>query len=143
MIETVLVAVDDSPLAEASVAYAAEVFPDAAIEAVHVADVEYDMEYDMAEVERASLDDLEGVGDDLAQSVFATVRGVLADRDVDASATLLVGDPADLLVEHAAERDVDQVVMGTHARDGLSRHLLGSVAERVTRRTDAPTTLVK
>ncbi|WP_058367692.1 universal stress protein [Haloparvum sedimenti] len=143
MIETVLVAVDDSPLAESAVAYAAEVFADADLEAVHVADVEYDMNYDMEEVERASLDGLEGAGDELAQSVFATVREVLADRDVDASATLLVGDPGDRLVEYAAERNVDQIVMGTHARAGLSRHLIGSVAEQVARRTDAPTTLVK
>lgn len=143
MIDTVLIAVDDSPLAEAAVAYAANVFPDADLEAVHVADVEYDMNYDMPEVERAPLDGIEGAGDELAQSVFATVRAVLDDRDVDASATLLVGQPGDRLVEYATERDVDQTVLGTHARDGLSRHLIGSVAEQVARRTDAPTTLVK
>lgn len=44
------------------------------------------------------------------------------------------GHPAEQIVALAEEVDADLVVMGTHSRSGLSRVMLGSVAEAVTRR---------
>ncbi len=41
------------------------------------------------------------------------------------------GDPADEIAEAAAELDADLLVMGTHARHGVRRLVLGSVAESV------------
>lgn len=41
--------------------------------------------------------------------------------------------PAEAIVAYAEARDVDYIVIGTHGRTGLSRLLIGSVAERVTR----------
>jgi nucleotide-binding universal stress UspA family protein len=46
---------------------------------------------------------------------------------------LLEGDPADQIIRHATDEHMDLVVMGTHGRTGLSRLLLGSVAEKVLR----------
>jgi len=56
---------------------------------------------------------------------------------------LLEGDPADSIVELAKEMNVDQIVMGSHGRQGLSRLLMGSVAELVIRRASCPVTIVK
>ena len=53
------------------------------------------------------------------------------------------GAPADFVLELAGERGVDLIVMGTHGRRGLSRLLLGSVAERVLRRAACPVITVK
>jgi nucleotide-binding universal stress UspA family protein len=47
------------------------------------------------------------------------------------------------LVEVAEEEDVDLVVLATHGRTGLSRMLLGSVAETVIRRAPCPVFTVK
>jgi nucleotide-binding universal stress UspA family protein len=44
------------------------------------------------------------------------------------------GIPARKIVEHARRHGIDLIVMGTHGRTGLSRALLGSVAEAVVRR---------
>jgi nucleotide-binding universal stress UspA family protein len=44
------------------------------------------------------------------------------------------GDPADEILAHAAETDVDLIVLGVHGRRGFERWMLGSVAERVARR---------
>ena len=41
------------------------------------------------------------------------------------------GNPADEIVRYAAGHEIDVVVLGTHGRTGVSRLLLGSVAERV------------
>lgn len=49
---------------------------------------------------------------------------------------------ADAILEVAEARDADAIVMGTHGRSAVKRFLMGSVAERVLRRSDAPVLLV-
>lgn len=46
--------------------------------------------------------------------------------------------PAKAITEHAAEHDVDLVVMGTHGRTAVDRLLSGSVAEQVVREAPCP-----
>jgi len=48
------------------------------------------------------------------------------------------GNTAAEIVRHAAEHDVDLVVMGTHGRSGFDRLALGSVAEKVLRKATCP-----
>ena len=55
----------------------------------------------------------------------------------------IVGLPADELVQYAKEHEIDLVVMGTHGRTGLSRLLMGSVAEAVLRRAPCPVLTIK
>jgi nucleotide-binding universal stress UspA family protein len=47
------------------------------------------------------------------------------------------------ILDHAADRDVDLLVMGTQGRTGLDRFVLGSVAERVLRSSPAPVLTVR
>lgn len=54
-----------------------------------------------------------------------------------------VGLPADEIVEAASRHDCDLIVMGTHAYSGLTRLLLGSVAESVMRKASQPVLVVK
>ncbi|MCI0361795.1 MAG: universal stress protein [Planctomycetaceae bacterium] len=56
---------------------------------------------------------------------------------------LLIGDPAEAIVQLADADHVDLIVMGTHGRTGLSRLLMGSVAEAVVRRAPCPVLTVK
>src|SRR5262249_39620466 len=51
---------------------------------------------------------------------------------------LLLGRPAREITTYALERGADLIVMGTHGRTGLSRRLLGSVAEAVVRTSRCP-----
>ncbi|MEX5214166.1 MAG: universal stress protein [Nitrospiraceae bacterium] len=53
------------------------------------------------------------------------------------------GSPADVILEVAQEQPCDMIVIGTHGRRGVSRLLLGSVAEAVLRRADCPVLTVK
>jgi len=56
---------------------------------------------------------------------------------------LLVGDPAAAIVETAETENVDFIVMGTHGRTGLTRLLMGSVAEAIVRKAKCPVLTVK
>jgi nucleotide-binding universal stress UspA family protein len=56
---------------------------------------------------------------------------------------LAEGDPATMILQVAAQRECDLIVLGTHGRTGLGRVLLGSVAEEVMRRASCPVVTVK
>ena len=51
---------------------------------------------------------------------------------------LVVGDAADEIRNAVGARHADLIVMGTHGRGGLSRLVMGSVAENVSRYADCP-----
>ncbi len=48
------------------------------------------------------------------------------------------GTPATAIVDYAKENDVDLIVMTTHGNTGLTRLLMGSVAESVVRTASCP-----
>lgn len=54
-----------------------------------------------------------------------------------------VGKPGQTIVETADTADIDHIVMGSHGRQGVSRLLLGSVAESVVRRSPVPVTVAR
>lgn len=56
---------------------------------------------------------------------------------------VVVGAAADEILELAKQERADLIVMGTHGRTGLSRVLMGSVAEVVMRRAPCPVLTVK
>lgn len=56
---------------------------------------------------------------------------------------LLEGDPTTEILAEAERRSADLIVMGTHGRTGLSRMLMGSVAENVARKAPCPVLLVR
>jgi len=63
--------------------------------------------------------------------------GVVVETDT------VVGKPSRAIVEYAAEHDIDRIVMGSHGRSGVTRILLGSVAENVVRNATVPVTVAR
>ncbi len=51
--------------------------------------------------------------------------------------------PAEEITRLAAELEADMIVVGTHGRKGVSRLVLGSVAETVVRRAECPVLVVR
>lgn len=54
-----------------------------------------------------------------------------------------IGDPSTEIVDYAQEIEADLIVMPSHGRKGVSRFLLGSVAERVVRLSHCPVLILK
>lgn len=54
-----------------------------------------------------------------------------------------LGDPGQVASERAEELGAELIVVGSHGRTGLTRLVLGSVAERVTRLAHCPVLVVK
>lgn len=66
-----------------------------------------------------------------------------ANSAVGVTATVEDGPVADALRGHALRHEVDLIVMATHARRGMARVWLGSVADRLIRETSIPVLLVR
>ncbi len=56
---------------------------------------------------------------------------------------MVTGDPATAVVQVAEEEGVDFIVVGSHGRTGLSRLLMGSVAEAIVRKAECNVITVK
>ena len=68
---------------------------------------------------------------------LATVEGALG-SGLQRVTALLFGSAARAIVAYAHERGADLIVVGTHGRTGVSRLLMGSVAEAVARLAPCP-----
>jgi nucleotide-binding universal stress UspA family protein len=66
-----------------------------------------------------------------------TVAGANISYDV------LEGKVADSLTDYAVSNSVDLIVMASHGRSGVSRWVLGSVAERLVRHSCVPVLMVR
>ena len=73
-------------------------------------------------------------------------------RDVEVTGTqsgltvvteIVEGNPHEEILDYVTEHGIDIVIMGTHGRTGLDRVVMGSVAERVVRRSPVPVLTVR
>ncbi len=78
--------------------------------------------------------------DYLTEEAQASLKKVkaLADEVGVSATTQLVDHQNPTHAIHAAEKDYDLIVMGTHGRRGFNRFAFGSVAEGVLRRSEKP-----
>ena len=80
-----------------------------------------------------------------AQAHAAALRMTedLKARDIEADPVVERGDPDKLIIEIAAARGADLIVMGTHGRTGWERLLVGSVTESVVGASPIPVLVAK
>jgi universal stress protein A len=69
--------------------------------------------------------------------------GAARARGVEARALFATGPAPETIVDTATEERADLIVIGTHGRTGLTRLVIGSVAERVVRIAPCPVLIVK
>ena len=139
MVSRVLVAVDGSEQSTEALEHAINEHPEADLIAIHVIDIlagMYGEHYvDYQEIRTGQ--------EQRAEGVLNTAEEIAAEHDRELTPETIVGKPATAIVDAAEEQDVDQIVIGSRGRSGVSRVLLGSVAETVVRRSPVPVTVVR
>ncbi|KAB1191104.1 MULTISPECIES: universal stress protein [Haloferax] len=75
---------------------------------------------------------------DQGESVVKEAGNTLDTLGVTYGTDVIQGNPAPTIAEYADKYDYDLVVMPTHARQGISRRLLGSITEKVVRLSKRP-----
>lgn len=136
MARHLLVPMDDSEPARAALEHALSIFPDDEITVLHAVD---DLEAGYAGSPSAAAAD---TSEEFEPEFFADVRTIAADHDRAVETAVVGGTSAAAILEFAREAGVDQIVMGSEGRSGVSRMLLGSIAEGVARRSTIPVTIV-
>lgn len=138
----ILVPVDGSEQAMTACQWAMEEFADAEVVLLHVinpADAGYSAQ---ASIPSFSEEWFEKAKDE-AEELFEEIRNEANEHEIVVSSDTTVGKPSRAIVEYAEEHDIDQIVMGSHGRSGVSRILLGSVAESVVREATVPVTVTR
>ncbi len=134
----ILVPIDGSPPSETAVALALRLAQDqdAGITFAHVVDAgKLAVLASGPGVDPTlAIDAAEQAGKDLLAQAAARAR----DAGVQAQTTLVEGETVSAILDVAAKMASDVIVVGSHGRGGLSRMLLGSVAEGILRRSRIP-----
>lgn len=123
---------DGSEPSRSALQYALTVFPDEDVQVVHVVD-ELESHYGGGS----------GADGDAKPDFFEDVEAVASEHGADVQTRVIAGTPSEAILEFAAEEDADEIVIGSEGRSGVSRVLLGSVAETVARQSDVPVTIVR
>jgi nucleotide-binding universal stress UspA family protein len=137
----VLVPVDGSEQAREACDFVAREFPEATVTLLHVinpAEAGYSVQSSLPAASEEWYDNQRMQAESLFDDLEPRIDG---DRTVER--VVEVGKPTGIIVDYAEDNDVDQIVMGSHGRSGVSRILLGSVAETVVRRSPVPVTVVR
>jgi nucleotide-binding universal stress UspA family protein len=79
----------------------------------------------------ATLDDVRQQQASSAEQITGRAAEALKEAGLSAETTVREGDPRSAIVGEADEWDADLIVVGSHGRTGLTRLLLGSVAQAI------------
>lgn len=138
--DRVLVPFDGSDQSKEALAYAVKQFPDAEITALYAVYPPRDV---VGSGTKAATDEIEDWGASLDDHTARVIELAVEHTDHPIKTATTNGDPAASIVEYAADESVDHIVIGSHGRDGLSRLIMGSVAETVVRRAPTSVTVVR
>jgi nucleotide-binding universal stress UspA family protein len=138
----ILLPVDRSEHARAACELAVELFDEGTLVFLHVidpAEASYSAETAVPSVPERWYEQQE----ERAKNHFDELEGIARDHGLAVERVVEAGKPSQTIVETAREGGIDHVVMGSHGRQGVSRLLLGSVAETVVRRSPVPVTVAR
>jgi nucleotide-binding universal stress UspA family protein len=80
---------------------------------------------------------------DAGENYLKSIAERLSSQNIKVTHEVLTGEPADKIVEYAAEKGASLIAMSTHGRTGLARWVLGSVADKVLHGARIPILLVR
>ncbi len=142
MAERVLVPVDESDHARHALDLALEEFPGATLLLLHIIDPG-EVGFRASASMPSFAEDWYADANERAEELLADFEAYAASQGATVERAIEVGKPTRIIVAYADQEDVDHVVMGSHAREGVTRVLLGSVAEAVVRRSPVPVTVTR
>lgn len=137
MNERILVPFNDSDPARTALQEALEMFESKEFIVLHVIELE-DLSHGIT---GPAAEELDETRENEAEELFDEAQGVADNYGVSLDTVIEKGDAAEAIVKTAKAHDIDHIVMGSHARSGLSRILVGSVAEEVIRSAPVSVTI--
>lgn len=78
-----------------------------------------------------------------ARHSVARAQAMLHEKGISARSEVLLGRPADEIIEYAKEQNADLIVMCSHGRSGIGRWVFGSVTDKVLRGAETPVLIIR
>ncbi len=137
MYQRMLLPLDGSELAETALSYAKGIAGRLGLEMLllHVAGKG---EAESLPLHQAYIDHVS----DRLRREMAEVQGKAGGQPV-VKGEVAIGYPAEEILRYAGEKEVDLIMMATHGRSGVSRWVMGSVADKVLRSAALPVLLIR
>jgi len=138
----ILVPIDGSEQSDAALEYALEEFQSDDITVINIIDP-IEAGYTAQATVPGYSEEWYEQSEEEAEALFEDAQDAADEYGVTLDTVTEVGRPSRTIVNYAEENDYDHIIMGSHGRSGVTRVLLGSVAESVVRRSSVPVTIVR
>jgi len=143
-IKTILVPTDFSEASETALKYA-KALAEAFGSSLHLVHVVEDLLAHAwaAEVYVASMPSLR---EEIEKEATARIGAMVTDQECErlrVTTAIVAGNPFLEIIRYARAHDVDLIVIGSHGRGPIAHMLLGSVAEKVVRKSPCPVLTVR
>jgi nucleotide-binding universal stress UspA family protein len=137
-----LVPLDGSELAEKALIYAKELAGrlDLDVTLLYVCDKE---EYQVLPMHRSYVERAADLAKTQIEAVRASTGGKSKAKAGQVVGRVTVGYPAEEILRHIDENNIDLILMTTHGRSGIKRWVMGSVADKVLRASRVPVLLIR
>ncbi len=130
MYEKILVPLDGSKLAEASLPYAEVLARKIGSQITLISVLLFGSESDEDQYHH------------LHQFYIQEMAKTMKEKAIKVKSVIVTGDPAEQIVDYADRGKIDLIIMGTRGRSALKRWVLGSVADKVVSETSCPVALI-
>ncbi len=80
---------------------------------------------------------------DEARRSVTKAEAMLREKGVNVHSEVLMGDPAEEIIDFADKQDTDLIIMCSHGESGIRRWVFGSVTEKVLRGTTTPVLVIR
>jgi nucleotide-binding universal stress UspA family protein len=142
MYQRMLVPLDGSNLAEAVLEYAKEFAGrlDLNVTLLYVCEPH---EHKLARIRQYYMEHTAEIVSQQSHEVQRKTTAGPAVKELDIHGELAFGHPAEEILRHVEQNNIDLILMSTHGRSGISRWALGSVADKILRASSVPVCLVR
>jgi nucleotide-binding universal stress UspA family protein len=144
MYDPILLPVDTSAGLDKAIEHAIDAADryDSELHVLHVVDAETYSSYPGDEYVHGS-EGLEHALDAAGREAIREVADTAEEMDVETTTVLRRGVPHEQILRYMDEAEIELTIIGSKHRPGEYRQMLGSVADRVTKTSDRPVTIVK
>jgi nucleotide-binding universal stress UspA family protein len=94
-------------------------------------------------VSQAAIGRAEKATEELAREYLESIAAPIREQGIPVQVVVINGSPYEEIVRFAEENQIKLLVMSTRGHSGVSRWLLGSMADRVVRGATVPVLLVQ
>lgn len=94
-------------------------------------------------IPHANLDNLQQEAVKAAETKMAGVKQEFLQGFKKVETKVMLGSPAEKILEFAKKEGMDLIIMGTHGRKGLEVRIFGSVCQKVSREAEIPVLTVR